>query len=44
MYTEVEILNNSFINQAADPKLTSNNIVRLIDVNESRRLPFPRRN
>ena len=29
MYTEVEILNKSFTNQAADQKLTSNSIVRL---------------
>ena len=35
MYTEVEILNKSFTNQAADQKLTSNNIVRLRDVNEA---------
>ena len=43
MYTEVEILNKNFTNQAADQKLTSNNIVRLRDMHDIRRLPFPRR-
>ena len=42
---EKGLLKKSFHSQqqAADQKLTSNNIVRLRDVNESSRLPSPRR-